>query len=238
MNIEDYFNLENNTLNFSREQASSFAKFVAGDFNPIHDVDAKKFCVPGDLLFAVSIAHFGASQNMRFNFESMVSEKTFIELPSQDTKSVSLIDQNDKSIMSIDCSGEHTAEKAFLFGLIEKYVQFSGKTFADILMDLMQEKGVMINPARPLIIYRDMAVHIAEFSNGELTLEFAGASLSVEGKKGDVKLEFEVSVDGQQIGHGAKSMVIGGLRPYDAVAADKIIADYNHTKQAGLIFQP
>jgi predicted ester cyclase len=234
MNIEDYFNLENNMLNFSREQASSFAKFVAGDFNPIHDVDAKKFCVPGDLLFAVSVAHFGASQNMRFNFESMVSEKTFIALPSQDLKTVGLIDQNDKPIMSIDCSGKHTSDKAFLLGLIEKYVQFSGKTFPDILMDLMQEKGVMINPARPLIIYRDMAVHILEFPNGELTLEFAGATLTAEGKKGDVKLEFDVSVDGKQIGHGIKSMVIAGLRPYDAVAADKIIADYNQTKTSGL----
>jgi len=234
MNIEDYFNLENNMLNFSREQASSFAKFVAGDFNPIHDVDAKKFCVPGDLLFAVSVAHFGASQNMRFDFESMVSEKTFIELPSQDLKTVGLIDQNDKPIMSIDCSGKHTSDKAFLLGLIEKYVQFSGKTFPDILMDLMQKKGVMINPARPLIIYRDMAVHIDEFPNGELTLEFAGATLTVEGKKGDVKLEFDVSVDGEHIGHGIKSMVIAGLRPYDAVAADKIIADYNQTKTAGL----
>jgi len=234
MNIEKYFNLEKNTLSFSREQASSFAKFVAGDFNPIHDVDAKKFCVPGDLLFAVSVAHFGASQNMRFNFESMVSEKTQIGLSAADTKKISLIDQNDKPIMSIDCSGEHTSDKVFLSGLIEKYVQFSGKTFPDILMDLMQKKGVMINPARPLIIYRDMAVHIDEFPKGELTLEFAGATLTAEGKKGDVKLEFDVSVDGKHIGHGTKSMVIAGLRPYDAVAAEKIIADYNETKQAGL----
>ncbi|PCI22952.1 MAG: hypothetical protein COB62_00635 [Piscirickettsiaceae bacterium] len=234
MDIGRYYKLENATLSFTREQASSFAKFVAGDFNPIHDVDAKKFCVPGDLLFAVSIATFGVSQNMRFSFESMVSDKTMINVPLEYDGKIDLKNQNDKAIMSIECSGDSTKDKRFITSLIEKYVQFSGKTFPDILMDLMKQHKVMINPARPLIIYRTMAVHIDDFPMGELSLEFAGASLSAEGKKGDVKLEFDLFVDGKKIGHGIKSMVIAGLRPYDAVAADKIIADYNQTKQAAL----
>ncbi|PCH84972.1 MAG: hypothetical protein COB26_10010 [Piscirickettsiaceae bacterium] len=234
MNIENYYTLQDGALNVSREQASAFAKFVAGDFNPIHDIDAKKFCVPGDLLFAVSVAHFGVSQHMRFDFESMVNEKTMITMPARTVRQAGLIDQNEKSIMSIDCSGENTTDKAFVSNLIEKYVQFSGKTFPDILMDLMKRKDVMINPARPLIIYRNMAVHIDAFPSGDLTLEFAGASLAAEGKKGSVQLEFDLHVDGKQIGHGTKSMVIAGLRPYDAAAADKIVADYNQTKAAGL----
>ena len=234
MKLENYYTLQGGSLSFSREQASAFAKFVAGDFNPIHDVDAKKFCVPGDLLFAVSVAHFGVSQDMRFDFESMVSERTIIGLPEQTVRTISLVDQNEKSIMSIDGSGDRTTDKAFISNLIEKYVQFSGKTFPDILMDLMKDKDVMINPARPLIIYRNMAVHIDEFPSGDLTLEFAGANLTVEGKKGSVQLEFDLYVAGTQIGHGTKSMVIAGLRPYEAVAADKIVEDYNQTKTAGL----
>lgn len=234
MIIEDYYTLQDGQLSFSREQASTFAKFIAGDFNPIHDIDAKKFCVPGDLLFAVSLAHFGVSQNMRFDFESMVSEKTMITMPESMIRQAGLIDQNEKPIMSVECSGDSTGDKAFISSLIEKYVQFSGKTFPDILMDLMKRKDVMINPARPLIIYRNMSVHIDTFPSGELTLEFAGASLAAQGKKGSVQLEFDLHVDGKQIGHGTKSMVIAGLRPYDAVAADKIEADYNDTKAAGL----
>ena len=58
MNIEKYYNLDGPKLSFTRRQGSDFAKTVAGDFNPLHDVDAKRFCIPGDLLFAVIIRHY------------------------------------------------------------------------------------------------------------------------------------------------------------------------------------
>ena len=53
MFLTPYFSTEDNQFQFTREQASHFAKKVAADFNPIHDEDNKRFCVPGDLLFAV-----------------------------------------------------------------------------------------------------------------------------------------------------------------------------------------
>ena len=59
MNLEKYYNLEGSKLSFTRQQASDFAKSVAGDFNSIHDVESKRFCVPGDLLFSVIIHHYG-----------------------------------------------------------------------------------------------------------------------------------------------------------------------------------
>ena len=90
----------------------------------------------------------------------------------------------------------------------------------------------MINPARPLIIYKDMAVHIDRFPAGELMLEFAGASMEVDGKKGSVKLEFDLFVDGLSIGHGTKDMVVSGLRDYQQSEIDVIVSDYNMTKQA------
>jgi len=55
MNLEKYYTLSGSRLSFSRQQASEFAKSVAGDFNPIHNVDSLRFCVPGDLLFSVII---------------------------------------------------------------------------------------------------------------------------------------------------------------------------------------
>ena len=40
MNLEKFYSLEGSRLSFTRQQASDFAKLVAGDFNPIHDVEA------------------------------------------------------------------------------------------------------------------------------------------------------------------------------------------------------
>lgn len=232
MNLKQFYSKEGQQVHVSREQASLFAKSVAGDFNPIHDINARRFCVPGDLLFAVALTELGVSQNMRFDFESMVTEQTVVSLPEQLSNEFSLLDQNNKSQMTIHSSGERTNDSAFITNLIEKYVQFSGRTFPEILVDLMQKNGVMINPARPLIIYKDMAVHIDQFPQGELSLEFAGASMDVDGKKGSVKLEFDLAVDGRSIGHGTKEMVVSGLRPYEQPAIDEIVSDYNKTKLA------
>ena len=71
MNMEKYYHLENSKLSFTRQQASDFAKLVAGDFNPIHDPESKRFCVPGDLLFAVIIRHYGLRQVMGFSFSGI-----------------------------------------------------------------------------------------------------------------------------------------------------------------------
>ena len=61
-------------FSFTREQASHFAKQVANDFNPIHDVDSKRFCVPGDLLFAKILMSEGVHSHLRVQFNGMVSE--------------------------------------------------------------------------------------------------------------------------------------------------------------------
>ena len=45
----------NNTIVVSAEQGSDFAKNISNDFNPIHDPLNKRFCVPGDLLFALAV---------------------------------------------------------------------------------------------------------------------------------------------------------------------------------------
>lgn len=231
MNLENFYSYTDDVLSFTRQQASDFAKNVAGDFNPLHDVETKRFCVPGDLLFAVMVSRLGVSQNMRFDFEGMVTETSRININQQNSSRIDLVDQNDKALMHINHSGENTSESGFITGLIEKYVQFSGRTFPEILINLMKKNQVMINPARPLIIYKNMAVHINEFPIGELDLEFTGASLQSEGKKGSVNLEFDLLVNKRVIGHGTKSMVLSGLRPYDQTAIDKIVSGYEKTIQ-------
>ena len=232
MDIKKFYKIDDQKVSFTRQQASLFAKSVAGDFNPLHDVETKRFCVPGDLLFAVALTELGVSQSMRFSFESMVTEQTVVTLPEKLSEQFILSDQNNKSMMTVQCSGEQSNNDKFISSLIEKYVQFSGRTFPEILIDLMQKKGVMINPARPLIIYKDMFIEIHSFLEGSLDLEFSGASMRVDGKKGSVKLEFNLFVDGQAIGHGTKDMVVSGLRPFEQSAIDSIVDEYNAVKLA------
>ena len=43
MNIHHYCSESDGRICFTREQGSNFAKQVAQDFNPLHDVDAKRF---------------------------------------------------------------------------------------------------------------------------------------------------------------------------------------------------
>jgi len=234
MDLSEFYKMEGQYVSFTREQASLFAKSVAGDFNPLHNVETKRFCVPGDLLFAVALTELGVCQSMRFDFESMVTEQTRVMLPKELSGEFSLLDQNDKSMMTIHSSGERNKNSHFISALIEKYVQFSGRTFPEIIIDLLRKNNVMINPARPLIIYKDMVVEIERFPDGELELVFSGAVMNVDGKKGMVKLEFDLFVGGQKIGHGTKDMVVSGLRPYEQSAIDTIVNDYNATKEAYL----
>ena len=72
--LTPYYQQRAEFVTITREQGSQFAKKVADDFNPLHDADAKKFCVPGDLLFSLVLSRYGVSENMYFKFEGMIDE--------------------------------------------------------------------------------------------------------------------------------------------------------------------
>ena len=72
MFLRDFYNTPDHTISITAEQASTFAKEIAHDFNPLHDVDAKRYCVPGDLLFSLALEKYGLSQQMHFTFAGMV----------------------------------------------------------------------------------------------------------------------------------------------------------------------
>lgn len=230
MNIANYYNLNEQQVSFTRNQASSFAKGVAGDFNPIHDVDHRRFCVPGDLLFSVFLAQYGVNQEMKFEFSGMVLDTTQLIFPDQVQDVFSLQDANEKAYMEIEVAGENSKDADFISMLSEKYVQFSGKTFPDILVPLMKQENVMINPARPLIIYKNMEICLDKLSGSHLTLELKNAALKKNGKKGEVRLEFSILSDGEAIGHGAKNLLLSGLREYDAAQLDDVITSYAQRK--------
>ncbi len=82
MNIEKYYHLEDSKLSFTRLQASNFAKTLAGDFNPSHDPDSKRFCFPGDLLFAAIIKHYVLRKVLGISFSGLVCSGVTLIVPA------------------------------------------------------------------------------------------------------------------------------------------------------------
>ncbi len=231
MRLNDYYSEENNGVVFTRQQASDFAKNVAGDFNPIHDVDSKRFCVPGDLLFSISLSKYGLSQKMRVTFSGMVSDGVAIQFPPLDD-SVTICDINGKEYLTLQREGEISHNEALINSLTRSYVEFSGQTFPHILVPLMANNNAMINTARPLVVYESMAIDMQRLDVSDVVLELNHAEMETEAKRGKATLHFNLVSNGETVGTGSKSMLLSGLRPYDGEQMDALVNDYAARKES------
>lgn len=216
------------TCSFSPEQASEFAKSVAGDFNPLHDADNKRFCVPGDLLFAMTLAHQGLSQTMRFRYTGMVSNKQQLKFHQAPQAEFDLCDTDGKVYLNVAREGETIQDLALIEAFTRAYVAFSGESFPHILVPLMRENQVMINPARPMVIYESMSFDLQTFAwiGEDLRLELHDSQLTQEGKRGTVLLSFDVIANGEVCGTGQKTMLLSGLKPYDETQVQALVDLY------------
>ncbi|KJR21565.1 hypothetical protein BOO91_12560 [Vibrio navarrensis] len=231
MFLAPYFSSNQQQFQFTREQASHFAKKVAGDFNPIHDEDSKRFCVPGDLLFAVLLRKEGVSQKMRFDFSGMVSDGVALHIENKCEKESAVVDAAGKEYLHMQREGQVNHNPEFIEHVVTNYVQFSGMNFPHIMVPLMEEQQMMINCQRPLVIYESMEV---EFSRLDLThpeVEFTGATFNVDGKRGVVTMNFAFKEEGEVVGHGIKRMVASGLKPYDQEAVDDLVNRFHLRKE-------
>ncbi|MCU7904936.1 MAG: DUF3581 domain-containing protein [Candidatus Thiodiazotropha sp. (ex Epidulcina cf. delphinae)] len=231
MVLTNFHTANGSRISFTRDQASRFAKEIANDFNPLHDVDAKMFCVPGDLMFSVTLNRLGLSRHMRIDFSGMVSDNDVI-FPDSGSSNIAVVDDEGKQYLTILREGELTHDQTLIDNLSRSYVAFSGKTFPDILVPLMAQQAVMINPARPLIMYQSMEISLDRLDLREPCLKPTGSSLEVQGKKGTVRLDFRFLEDGEEVGHGAKYMTLRGLRTYQAETMQRLVDEYNRYKQA------
>ena len=231
MKIQDYYQLDGELLQFSEEQASQFAKSIAGDFNPLHDVGGKRFCVPGDLLFSVLLNRYGVFSSMQVKFEGMLSANVPVVLPDTMEKTMTLKDTNDKVYLEVTTTGDRVSDPQAIAALTKEYVQFSGKTFPDILVELMRREGMMINPSRPLVIYTDMALELSTTELVAPQLKLADTSLAVDGKKGKATLKFDLLDNNKLVGRGEKNMVLGGLREFDEETMGSIVEQYQQWQQ-------
>ena len=243
MDFLNQFYLEDkNQLFVNAEQASAFAQTVAGDFNPIHYPDSKRFCVPGDLLFAIALSKYGLHQSMRFEFLDMVKANVGLDYPASIDNDGAIVhyatdvsaDKSDaKPVMSINASGENLAHATKVETLIRKYVAFSGQNFPHILLPLMEEHNVMINPSRPLVIYQSMSFELESLDFSDLDLKLDSTSLNVEGKRGEALLKFVFTENGKQVGAGEKTLLLSGLRPYEEKAMSDLAAEYLNRANGG-----
>ena len=229
MFIDNYYSRHGDRISFTREQASAFAKGVADDFNPLHDEDAKRFCVPGDLLFSVILRHYGLSRHMDFTFSGMVVDGIDLVMPDAGD-SLEIDDTEGRHYLSVRWSGDHTREASLIQELARSYVEFSGHTFPDILVPLLAEQQLMINPARPMVIYQSMSIDLERLDFSAPVLETDHNELVTDGKRGNVSLGFRFVADGDTVGRGEKRMVLGGLRELDQEVVEQAVADYRRLK--------
>jgi hypothetical protein len=230
--FKDFYAQRGEYLVISAEQASRFAKSVAGDYNPIHNPDARRFCVPGDLLFALVLERFGLSQTMEFRFLSMVGADTPLRFDEADDGTIHVCDEGGKCYLKATRSGATTHDTAAVDAFTRCYVAFSGKNFPHYLKPLMEEKGVMFNPKRPLVIYDSMGFTLERLDGLSPGLALTRSSLEVLGKRADALLEFAIQSNGDAVGWGSKKLVVSGLCDYDADAMEAIVAEFYRLKAA------
>ncbi|WLD56710.1 DUF3581 domain-containing protein [Salinispirillum sp. LH 10-3-1] len=234
MFLDPYFEQQNQQIVISAAQASAFAKDVAGDFNPIHNVDSKRFCVPGDLLFALVLSHYGLSQSMSVRFSGMVGANVPLMLPTQDTGTIDILDDTGKAYLHVEHSGDTSRDATQIEAFTRQYVSFSGQNFPFIMVPMMDAKGVMFNPKRPLVIYESMAFELNNVDFKAPVLELAGTELTVNGRRGDAEFRFNITENGTTVGTGTKRLIISGLQPFNREEMDAVIHDFNAAKDAYL----
>jgi len=227
--------IEGGRVSISEEQGSRFAKEIAGDFNPIHDHGSNRFCVPGDLLFALALNNLGLYKSMKFRFLDLVSGGARLKYPSTvDDGHAYVTNQRDKPALGIEATGLMTSAAARMEQLVLNYVAFSGQNFPHILLPLMEQKRVMVNPKRPLVIYESMSFSLDDLAFNSLQLKLDETTLEVTGKRGKAALHFSFYDGEKKIGSGLKSLLLSGLREYNAQAVKKLVDDYQANKDAGL----
>ncbi len=237
MELTNYYSETDDSVQFTQAQASEFAKGVAGDFNPIHDLGNKRFCVPGDLLFCVLLNRYGIARTTAVEFMGMLNAQSRMRLPEVVGQSTKIVDADNKELLKLSMSDDRFTLPTIVNALSQAYVGFSGQTFPDILVPLMRGAGVMINPARPLVIYKDMSIELTPTLTSEWLSEQASptvnlvlvdeTSISVNGRKGTVRLCFDIMLAGNRIGTGEKNLVLSGLREFEEGALQQIVDQYN-----------
>ena len=185
MFLKEFYSKSDPAIQITADQASRFAKEIAGDFNPLHDPDSRRFCVPGDLLFALVLEKYGLSTDMHFTFSNMVGHGVNLIFPDQNSNSIDIHDDKSNSYLNVGHHGQNTSDKSQLENFIKNYVAFSGLNFPHILVPLMAEQKTMINTNRPLVIYQSMSFKLQHLNFSDHQIVPANNTLEINGRRGE-----------------------------------------------------
>ncbi|MDP4546158.1 DUF3581 family protein [Marinobacter sp. MDS2] len=233
MFLDRFYSMENDRVVITAGQASLFAKEVAGDFNPIHDVDARRFCVPGDLLFAIVLSRFGLSSTMTFKFQNLLGAEVPLEFRESGDGTIEVCDEAGKIYIEVSRSGERTHDEKAIEEFIRCYVSTSGKNFPHTLKPLMESHGVMFNPERPMVMYQSMSFTLRQLDTSNPDLQLRDSKLEAAGKRGNVTLDYDLLSHGEPVGEVSKHIMLGGLREYCPQAMEQVIEEFYRLKSKG-----
>lgn len=234
MFLKEFYQETRDYIKITAKQGSLFAKEIANDFNPIHDENAKRFCVPGDLLFSIILEKYGLSKEMVFTFSGMLGDGVPLDFPDTDKDQFDIVGTNNKTILKIDRKGEISENEEMIDALIREYVAFSGHNFPYVLVPLMAEQNVMINISRPLVLYESMSLVFSHLNFKHPKVEMLDPELSVNGKRGDARLNFQIKSDDEIVGKGFKKIVISGVREYEEGPMQAFVDNYLARKETYL----
>ncbi len=231
MFLKEFYSIEDGAIRIDAQQASLFAKEVAGDFNPLHDPDSKRFCVPGDLLFSLVLEKYGLSEKMHFTFAGMVGHGVQLNFPDTDADRFEITDNNEKTYLQVERNGAHNRDERMIEALVRDYVAFSGQNFPYVLVPLLEKENVMINLDRPLVIYDSMTVEFSTLDFKSPRLETLPPELEVNGKRGSARLHFQIREGDAIVGYGHKKLAISGLREFEAEPMQEFVDNYLARKE-------
>ena len=226
MFLKDFYSIHDGHVSIVAEQASMFAKEVADDFNPLHDVDAKRFCVPGDLLFSMALEKYGLSQQMHFIFSGMVGHNVLLNFPDTDAERIDVNDNQEKTYLQIERSGDISRDSALIESLIRDYVAFSGQNFPYVLVPLLAQENVMFNINRPLVIYESMTLSFDHLDFQQASIEMLAPKIEVNGKRATAFLHFQIKASEDVVGTGFKKLAISVPSAYEAEPMQLFVDDY------------
>ena len=226
MFLREFHNIHDGNVSIAAEQASMFAKEVAHDFNPLHNVDAKRFCVPGDLLFSLALEKYGLSQNMHFIFSGMVGHGVLLNFPDTDAERIDVTDNQGKTYLQVERSGALSRDSALIESFTRDYVAFSGQNFPYVLVPLLAKENVMFNLNRPLVIYESMTLSFHHLDFRQASVAMLEPKMEVNGKRASAFLHFQIKAGEEIIGTGFKKLAISLLNGYEAEPMQAFVDEY------------
>jgi len=84
-------------------------------------------------------------------------------------------------------------------------------------------------------MYERMGFHLPEplaASAGVPEPRLKDAVMTVNGKRGEIRLDYELVIDQSVVADGSKHLVLSGLRAFDAADVERLVADYESWKAA------